>query len=60
MYTKCFICGTSELDEELQKVLQSIDQVTYRIVDIKLSTAAYLGATVIVMYAPKNQKIPSR
>jgi hypothetical protein len=54
MYTKCFTCATQSLDEELQKVLQSIDQVTYRIVDIKLSTAAYLGATVIVMYTAKS------
>ena len=54
MYTKCFTCATQELDSELQKVLQSIDQVTYRIVDIKLSTSAYLGATVIVMYTAKS------
>lgn len=50
MYTKCFTCATESLDEELRKVLQSIDPFTYRIVDIKLSTSPYLGATVIVMY----------
>ena len=54
MYTKAFSCATMSLDEELQKVLQSIDQVTYRIVDIKLSTATGIGATVIVMYTAKN------
>ena len=54
MYTTAFSCATMSLDEELNAVLQTIDQVTYHIVDIKLSTATGLGATVIIMYALKN------
>lgn len=54
MYTKCFSCTTQSLDTELKYALSSIDQVMYYIVDIKLSTATGIGATVIIMYAPKN------
>lgn len=53
MYTKAFSCATMSLDEELRKVLQTIDPIAYRIVDIKLSTATGIGATVIIMYALK-------